>query len=148
MKGKPVVWPIVYSTLTSKEKKETLEAINLIKEKRDGILKGRSYANCAKQRRFLKLDESFSSPTVSNEDFFSISSNGCKRKRDVSTADVPGAYLHAKMPEGKRVILKLVGIFVDIMCKANSEYEKYVVTKNGKEVLYLRIIRALYGCLE
>ena len=52
------------------------------------------------------------------------------------------------MPEGKRVILKLVGIFVDIMCKANSEYEKYVVTENGKKVLYLRVLRALYGCLE
>ena len=33
MEGKPVVWPIVYSTLSKKEKYEALEAINLIKEK-------------------------------------------------------------------------------------------------------------------
>ena len=80
MKGKPVVCPILYSTLTPKEKKEALEAINLIKEKRDGSLKGRSCANGAKQRRFLKSDEYFSSPTVSNEAFLASSVIDAKEK--------------------------------------------------------------------
>ena len=59
MEGKKVVEPVTYNSLTPKEKKEALEAINLIKEKRDGSLKGRSCANGAKQRRFLKSDEVF-----------------------------------------------------------------------------------------
>ena len=71
-----------------------------------------------------------------------------QKKRRYRHCGCSGAYLHAEMPEGKRVILKLVGIFVDIICKANSEYETYVVTENGKKVLYLRVLRALYGCLE
>ena len=42
--------------------------------------------------------------------------------RDVAILDVPGAYLHANMPqtEGKTVLLKLKGDFVDIMCIANE----------------------------
>ena len=38
---------------------------------------------------------------------------------DVGTFDVPGAYLHAKITEGKTTLLKLQGCFVDIMCDVN-----------------------------
>ena len=148
MKGKKVIEPLTYSSLTPQEKREALEAINLIKEKRDGSLKGRSCANGAKQKRFLKSDEVFSSPTVSNEAFISTTVIDAVEKRDVATADVPGAYLHAEFPKDKKVILKLTGIFVDIMCRANPEYEKYVAYEKGKKVLYFRVLRALYGCLE
>ena len=41
--------------------------------------------------------------------------------RDVATFDIPGAYLHADMPEDKTVILKLKGNFVSIMCEINPE---------------------------
>ena len=47
-----MVTPIEYDTLSEQDKKEALEAVNLIKEKRDGSLKGRSCANGAKQRNF------------------------------------------------------------------------------------------------
>ena len=35
--------------------------------------------------------------------------------------------------------------FVNIMCEVNPEYKKYVVKVNGKEVLYVKILRAIYG---
>ena len=57
-------------------------------------------------------------------------------ERDVAAADVPGAYLHAEFPKEKKVILKLTGVFVDIMCSVNPEYTKYViyeVNKRGKD---------------
>ena len=72
-------------------------------------------------------DDVFSSPTVSNEDFLSTCVIDAKEDRDVTTGDVPGAYLHAELSKDKRVILRLKGIFVDIMCKANSKYLQYVV---------------------
>ena len=34
------------------------------------------------------------------------------------------------------------------MWSINEEYEQYVRYENGKKVLYLRILRALYGCIE
>ena len=148
MEGKKVVEPLTYNSLTKKEKKEALDAINLIKEKRDGSLKGRSCANGAKQRRFLKGDEVYSSPTVSNESLLTTSVIDAVERRDVATADVPGAYLHAEFPKDKKIILRLTGIFVDIMCRANPEYLKYVAMEKGKKVLYFRVLRALYGCLE
>ena len=73
--------------------------------------------------------------------------------RDVVVADAPGAYLHTEFPPEKRVILKLRGVFVDIMCQVNSEYNGHIVyevDKRGCQVktLYVHVLRALYGCLE
>ena len=38
---------------------------------------------------------------------------------DVATFDIPGAYLHAEMTRYKRVLLKLQGHIVEIMCDVN-----------------------------
>ena len=34
------------------------------------------------------------------------------------------------------------------MCKVNPEWEKYVTMENGKKKLYLRLNKALYGCIR
>ena len=47
-------------------------------------------------------------------------------KRYAAIADVPGAYLHAGMPIGKMVLLKLKSRFVDIMCDINPEYRPHL----------------------
>jgi hypothetical protein len=69
-----------------------------------------------------------------------------KERRDVATANVEGAYLHADMEDF--VFLKLVGEAVDIMCQVNPKYENFVVIENGKKVLYLQLLKALYGCVQ
>ena len=40
------------------------------------------------------------------------------------------------------------GKYVDIMCAVNPEYTDYVIEENGKKVLYLQILKALYGMIE
>ena len=57
--GNPVVIPLDPYKLTTQEKREALEAVNLIKEKRCGKLKGRTCANGARQRRFIKEGDDF-----------------------------------------------------------------------------------------
>ena len=52
--GKPVVKPIDPNTLTREEKYKAMEAVNLIKEKRCGKIKGRMCANGSTQRKYLK----------------------------------------------------------------------------------------------
>ena len=47
-----------------------------------------------------------------------------------------------------RVILKIKGQFVDIMCQVNEEYKKDVMFENGTKVLYLKVICAIYGCIR
>ena len=44
--------------------------------------------------------------------------------------------------------MKFEGEFVDIMCEVNPEYEKFVIYKKGKKVLYVLILKAVYGMIE
>ena len=148
MKGKPAVGPINPDDLSDDDKKKALEAVNLIAEKRNGDLKGRTCANGKKQRKFVKEGEILSSPTVSLESILLTLVIDAYEGRHTMIADVPGAYLHAEMPPGKRVLLRLVGKFVDIMCEVNPEYNKHVRYERGVKVLYVQVLRALYGCLE
>ena len=46
------------------------------------------------------------------------------------------------------MLLRLVGNFVDIMCQVNPEHVKNVTYENGKKVLYLEILQAIYRCIE
>ena len=55
--------PYTASDLTKTEKKETINLIAMVKEKRDGKIKGRSCADGRKQRCYIRKDE-VSSPTV------------------------------------------------------------------------------------
>ena len=148
--GKPVVEPTDASTLTDTEKKKALRAVNLIKEKWNGDIKGRSCVDGSTQRRYLKQDESMSSPTASLESLLITLLIDAYEERDVATFDVPGAYLQASLAprdDGERVLMKLVGDFVDIMCKVNPEHEKNIIYENGQKVLYMEILQAIYGCI-
>ena len=136
--GKPVVEHVDASTLTHDEKRKAIPAVNLIKEKWNGKLKGRTCADGSSQRKYLKQDELVASPTASLETLiFSLLIDAYKG-RDVGTYDVPRAYLHAKLlprDNNEGVLLKLIGRFVDIMCEVNPEYMKNVVIEIGKKVL-------------
>lgn len=125
-----------------------MESVNLIKKKRCGRIKGRTCANGSRQRQFLKDGESVASPTVALESLLSTWVIDAFEGRDIATFDVPGAYLHAEMPKDKRILMIIRGDFVDILCKACPKYIPYVKTTNGKKVLYVRVLRAIYGCIE
>jgi hypothetical protein len=45
-------------------------------------------------------------------------------------------------------LLKMEGESVDIMCDVCSDYEKFMCYENGKKVLYLELLKALYGCVQ
>ena len=69
-------------------------------------------------------------------------------ERTTAVFDVPGAYLHAEMPDDKFAILKVKGLFVDIMVQVNPEYSDDVRLEHGVKVLYVQILRTLYGMIE
>ena len=103
--GKSVVGPVNPDELTFEEKIRALEAINLIAEKRDGRIKGRTCSNGSKQRKNMKDGENFSSPTVLLESIMPALIIDAYKGRSVGIMDVPGAYLHAKMPDNKIILL-------------------------------------------
>jgi hypothetical protein len=143
--NKSVFAAVDAGTLSAKQKFAALRAINLIKEKRDGTIKGRSYADGRPQRALYTKEQS-ASPTVSTDALMISLMIDAKERRDVATTDVVGAYLLADMDE--YVLLKLTGESVDIMCTVNAKYVAFVVIENGKKVLYLQLKKALYGCVR
>ena len=65
----------------------------------------------------------------------------------MATTDIVGAYLKAYMD--KFVIMKFTGESVDILCKMNKKYKRFVVTTEGKtRVLYVKLVKAIYGCVK
>ena len=56
--------------LSAEEKSKALNAVNIIKQKIDGTIKGRTCADGSNQERYLEKDESVASHTVSLESIF------------------------------------------------------------------------------
>jgi hypothetical protein len=133
------------AVLTRNEKRGALRAISVVKEKRCGRIKGRTVADGRPQRELYSKDET-SSPTVSTDALMLSLLIDAHERRDVATADVAGAYLHANMEDF--TLLKMEGESVDIMCSVDKNYTKYVCYENGKKVLYLKLLKALYGCVQ
>ena len=131
--------------LTIEQRRGALRAINLIKEKRDGKLKGRTVADGSVQRSLYDKSET-ASPTVATDALLLSIIIDAHEGRDVATADVAGAYLKAYMDDF--VIMKFTGASVDILCKLNPQHVKFVVMEKGIKVLYVRLIKALYGCVK
>jgi len=65
---------------------------------------------------------------------------------DVAMANVVGAYLNAKMLDF--VLLHLTRNTVNTMCCMNPCYSAFITMEDGKKVLYLRLLKALYGCVQ
>ena len=68
-------------------------------------------------------------------------------KRGVATTDIPGAFMQADM--GEIVNMKIEGEIAQLMTKIDpKKYEKYTVMEKGKQVIYVRLLKALYGTLK
>jgi hypothetical protein len=131
--------------LSPQKKHKALRAINVIKEKRCGRIKGRTVADGSMERGVYNKEDT-ASPTVSAESLMLSLIIDAKEMRDVATADITGAYLRADMED--YTLLKMEGTSVDIMCDVNDAYKVFVHIEKGKKVLYLRLLKALYGCIK
>jgi hypothetical protein len=145
LNSKNVFEPLDASTLTASQKQEALCAVTLIKDKRSGKLKGRTFANSWFQRSKYTKEET-TSPTVSTDTLMISLVIDAKEQHDVATANVDRAYFHADMEDF--VLLKLVGEAANIMCHVNPQYEKFVVIENRMKVLHLQLLKALCGCVQ
>ena len=135
-----------FSELSSEQRRDALRAIPLIKEKRNGTLKGRVCADGRPQRKWVSSEDSYS-PTVSSESTMLSLAQDAHEKRFVAICDIEGAYLHAKMDDF--VLMVFEDFLVDLLIEACPQYKEFVhVTRNGKKLLYVRLKRALYGCIK
>ena len=133
--------PIQATDLTDTQQAKALRIINLIKEKRDGRLKGRSVADGRPQRELYTKDET-SSPTATPESVLLTTLIDAVEDRHVIVADVTGAYLNADM--NNFVLIRLVGDDVDMMCNANPTYAEFVSYDKGRKTLFLQLKKDAY----
>jgi Reverse transcriptase (RNA-dependent DNA polymerase) len=143
-KAMDILEPLDCFTLSDQLKSEALRPINIIKEKRNGILKGRTCANGSTQRgKFPKEDTG--SPIIAKDAFFLITLSDAKEHCNVATADIVGAYLHAKMHEF--IYLCFTGWSVDLLCSVNPDYTPFAAYENKTKVLYVCANKAIYSCV-
>ena len=133
------------SKLTAQQKKAALRSVNVIKEKRCGKIKGRSCADGRSQRPHYDKSET-ASPALSTDTLIMSLIIDAIERRKVITADIAGAYLNAFMRD--YVLMKLTGDVVDIFCQIDEKYKKFVVMEGKTKVLYVRLNKALYGCVQ
>jgi len=93
---KAVFDPIDASTLMKDQKKAALRVINLIKEKCDGGLKGRTCTDQSIQHTLYTKDK-MSFPMVATDALMLSLLIDAFKMQDVATADVVGAYLNTEM---------------------------------------------------
>ena len=91
---KGVIKAIRASDLTHAQRKNALRAINLIKEKRNGVIKGRTCADGRPERKIYTREE-VASPTASNDSIMTKLVIAALEKRKVVSWDVEGAHLLA-----------------------------------------------------
>ena len=141
--------PKLPSELTKEQMEQVLESIMLLKQKKDGTIKGRNCADGRKQRDFTEKWES-SSPTAKLESILITAVIDAHEGRDVVTTDIPNAFIQTRVdnPED-RVIMRFRGRLVNYLCSIAPEiYKPYVVVENGKRVLYCETLNAMYGTLK
>ena len=144
--------PISINELTASERKKAQEALMFLTEKRDQSIKGRMVYNGKPTREWLSREDS-ASPTAALESIMITAVIDAHEGRDIMTADVPNAFIQTEMPEPEkgqeRVIMKITGVLVDMLVQLSPEvYGKHVVFEKGRKVLYVQVLRAIYGMLQ
>ena len=142
--------PINIGDLNNNERRRAQIALAYLTQKRDGNIKGRTVYNGKPTREWLTKQDS-ASPTVSLESLMLTAVIDAHEGRDIMTADVPNAFIQTPLviEDGEdRVIMKITGALVNILIKINPDlYKGYVVCERGEEVIYVNVLKAIYGML-
>jgi len=67
-------------------------------------------------------------------------------KRKTAITDIKGAYLNVKMKD--EVLMKIIGEEVKLFCELDPSLEQFLTKEKNKDVLYVQLDRALYGCVQ
>ena len=91
--------------------------------------------------------EEAASLTVALESVFVTATINAKEIQKVVNIDIPGAFLHAD--NKVYVVMKMNGLLVKLMVKTDPKIcQKYVTIEKGRQVVYLRLQKALYGMMK
>jgi hypothetical protein len=144
--------PLKVKDMKPSERKKAQMVLMFLTEKRDKSVKGRMVYNGKPTREWL-LREDAASPTAALESIMITGVIKAKEQRDVMTCDIPNAFIQALLPKKDpgedRVVMKITGVLADMLVDINPElYGPAVVLENRKRVLYVEVLKAIYGMLK
>ena len=132
--------------LTTTQKWEALGYLMFLKQKRNGKIKARGCADGRPQRAYIPQEEA-RAPTVSTEAVFMTAVIDAMENRTVAIVDIPGAFMQADMDPG--VYMHIDGAMVDLLMEIDHDmYHPHMVKEKGKPVIYVELLKALYGTLR
>ena len=140
-----VIRAIHKSQLTKEQIRQALGYLMFLKRKKNGKIKGRGCADGRKLRGHIAKEDTVS-PTVSTEAVFITAIVDAMEKREVAVVDIPGAFMQVIMD--KDVYMRITGLMVDLLIEIDKSYEQFVVYERGEKVIYVELLRALYGTLR
>ena len=141
-----VMKPVHKSGLTAEQRREALAYLMFLKRKRCGKIKGRGCADGRKQRAYITKEDS-TAPTVSTEAVFLTAVIDAMEGRNVVVLDVPEAFMQADIDE--LVHVRFTGAMVMLLLEIDYDmYKEYVVVEKGERVMYMELLKALYGTLR
>ena len=141
-----VMKPVHKNCLTTEQRREALAYLMFLKRKRCGKIKGRGCADSHKQRAYIMKEDS-TAPTVSTEAVFLTAVIDAMEGRNMVVLDVPGAFMQAEIDE--LVHIRFTGAMVTLLLEIDYEmYKDYVIVEKGERVMYMELLKALYGTLR
>jgi hypothetical protein len=134
--------------LTAEQRKEALAYLMFLKRKRTGQVKGRGCADGRKQRAYTPKEEA-TSPTIATESVFLCAVRDALEGRSVGIVDVPGAFMQVDLDGDVPIHVRFTGVMVDRLLEIDYEmYAPFVVYEGSEKVLYVELMKALYGTLK
>jgi Reverse transcriptase (RNA-dependent DNA polymerase) len=135
-----------HTDLSFEQKREALAYLMFLKRKRCGKIKGRGCADGRKQRAYIAKEDA-ASPTVATEAVFLTAVVDALEGREVAVVDVPGAFMQADMDEVVHV--RFTGKMVELLLEIDENmYKPYVTLEKGEKVMYVELLKALYGTIR
>ena len=131
--------------LTTTQKREALGYLMLLKRKCSGKIKARGCADGRPQCAYI-LQEDARAPTISTKAVFMTAVIDAMENRTVAVVDIPGAFMQADMDPG--VYMRIEGAMADLLLEIDYDmYHPHMVKEKGKPVIYVELLKALYGTL-
>ena len=131
--------------LTREQKKEALAYLMFLKRKQGGKINGRGCTHRRKQCAYTAKEDA-ASPTIASKAMFLMAVIDAMEGRKVAVFNVPGAFIQADKDE--LVHVRFTGKMVELLLEIDKDmYEPCVTTEGRQQVMYVELLKALYGTL-
>ena len=132
--------------LTTIQKREALGYLMFLKQKGNGKIKARGCADGRPQWAYIQQEDA-RAPTVSTEAVFMTAVIDAMENRTVAVVDIPGAFMQADMDPG--VYMWIDGAMAELLLEIDHDmYHQHMSKEKGKPVIYVELLKALYGTLR